>query len=694
MTKLTRGARSDTREGISNHPSRIVQLVFSILLFIVAFLPRVIQQVEIYSNWHIRGRLFIEAVFARQLEDTLLGPHPGVTTMWLAGLAQQVGSLFDPDFTDRTINQQVDIELIPIALVIALVIVLSYFLMAEVFDPLVAGVATLFLALDPYHISVSAGVHVDALLSVFLMVSALFLWVYTKNQLRRYLIWSGLFAGLALLTKAPALFLVPYLLLVLGVNSLAKWISFRNGRIELPDRNHYIKDAGHIAVAILIWLIPFVVIYFLLWPSLWVQPAKTLNTTFGLANYYIETAHERPVFFMGQPTVTDPGPLFYPLNMLFKTTAITLVGFLMSIPLLFNRKLENHKRLAILYGLFFIGFFAVMMSLGDKKVSRYALPALQFVILLAAVGFVYFSRWITKGRKNLYYLSLAVVIVIQAVISISRHPYYGTHYNYLLGGPNRILESNIISGQEKGEGLEISADYLNRLPLSQLLVVASNSPVSFMRYFDGKTVPITDDKVDYLLFSRSAVLRRDKENQWGALWDDYKDRQPKLVVEFDGVPYTWLFKTGPIISGADISHPVSAAFGEDVHLLGYDFEPAEAMPGETIQLTLYWEGSQETDADYTVFTHLLDPNGQLLAQRDSQPQGGMYPTYLWHQSERIQDVYTLTVDSQAPPGEYNFAIGMYTLETLQRLPITLPDGESVDDNRLLLPGPTVFKPES
>jgi hypothetical protein len=614
--------------------------------------------------------------------------------MWLVGLAQQVASLLDPDFTDRTMNRQVDVELIPIALVIALMIVLSYFLMAQVFDRQVAGVAALLLALDPYHISVSAGVHVDALLSVFLLVSTLFLWVFIKNHNWWDLVWSGLFAGLALLTKAPALFLVPYLLLVLGVSWLVKWIPSRNRQKGIKDRQGLMKDAGKIAIAPIIWLAAFAMIYFLLWPSMWVQPTETLKLTFGLANYYLETAHESPVYFMDQPISTDPGPLFYPFNMAVKTTAVTLIGFLMSIPLLFNWKLQQFKRLAILFGLVFIVFFVVMMTLGDKKVSRYALPALQFIILLAGVGLVYFFRWITKGRKHLLNLSLAAVVILQAVISISRHPYYGTHYNYLLGGPKRILESNIISGQEKGEGLEISADYLNSLPFSQLLVVGAHSPVSFMRYFDGKTVPITDEEVDYLLFSRSAVLRRGKEEQWGGLWNDYKDRQPKLVVEFDGVPYTWLFKVSPIINDEDINHPVLADFAEDVRLLGYDFEPAEALPGDDVRLTLYWQALQPPKGDFTVFTHLLDPDGQLQAQQDSQPQGGMYPTYLWQNSERIEDVYTLTVDPQAPPGEYNFAVGMYTLESLQRLQLTTPDGVSNADNRLLLKGPDIIHPES
>ena len=95
-----------------------------------------------------------------------------------------------------------------------------------------------------------------------------------------------------------------------------------------------------------------------------------------------------------------------------------------------------------------------------------------------------------------------------------------------------------------------------------------------------------------------------------------------------------------------------------------------------------------------MFTHLLDPSGELRGQQDNQPQGGMYPTYLWDQGERIQDILELKIDPDAPPGQYDLAIGMYTLENLERVPITDQHGEIAPDNRLLIPGVVVKLPDS
>jgi hypothetical protein len=97
--------------------------------------------------------------------------------------------------------------------------------------------------------------------------------------------------------------------------------------------------------------------------------------------------------------------------------------------------------------------------------------------------------------------------LVQAAISLARYPNFGTHYNYLLGGSKTILESQVIAGQEKIEGLEIAANYLNFLPLSPLLVVGARDSGSLVRYFNGKTNKISDENTDYLLFTRNAMLR-------------------------------------------------------------------------------------------------------------------------------------------------------------------------------------------
>ncbi len=77
---------------------------------------------------------------------------------------------------------------------------------------------------------------------------------------------------------------------------------------------------------------------------------------------------------------------------------------------------------------------------------------------------------------------------------------------------------------------------------------------------------------------------------------------------------------------------------------------------DTIHLTITWSAARTPDADLSVFTHLLDADGKLIAQADSStPVYGWYPTSRWSAGEIIYDNYVLP----RLPGSARLAFGMY-----------------------------------
>jgi hypothetical protein len=116
--------------------------------------------------------------------------------------------------------------------------------------------------------------------------------------------------------------------------------------------------------------------------------------------------------------------------------------------------------------------------------------------------------------------------------------------------------------------------------------------------------------------------------------------------------------------------------GEKMALMGHDGVPDVVEPGQDIHLTLYWQALTGIAEDYTVFIHLLDEEGQIIAQHDSQPLLGFYPTSFWEQDEVVRDEYDIHVDSSTAPGEYELVAGMYLLSTGDRLPI-LDEGSQI-----------------
>jgi 4-amino-4-deoxy-L-arabinose transferase-like glycosyltransferase len=120
--------------------------------------------------------------------------------------------------------------------------------------------------------------------------------------------------------------------------------------------------------------------------------------------------------------------------------------------------------------------------------------------------------------------------------------------------------------------------------------------------------------------------------------------------------------------------------GQSLTLVGYDLS---AAPSE---VTLYWQAVEPVAVDYTVFVHLLDSVGQQVAQADGQPQADEYPTSWWSSGEVVADHHVLPPDAIAglPAGEYTFSIGLYSLETGVRLPVSM-DGAPHGDQIILGP---------
>jgi hypothetical protein len=134
-----------------------------------------------------------------------------------------------------------------------------------------------------------------------------------------------------------------------------------------------------------------------------------------------------------------------------------------------------------------------------------------------------------------------------------------------------------------------------------------------------------------------------------------------------------------------VQHPLRANLDDRVELLGYALSSSEVESGGILRLTLYWLAKGEMAIDYTVFTHLIDAEGRIWGQKDSQPLGGLFPTTCWAEGGVICDEYEMLVQPDAPPGEYALEVGMYELGTMQRLPAYDENGKRLPEDRVLLP---------
>jgi len=138
--------------------------------------------------------------------------------------------------------------------------------------------------------------------------------------------------------------------------------------------------------------------------------------------------------------------------------------------------------------------------------------------------------------------------------------------------------------------------------------------------------------------------------------------------------------------------PINAHFDSKVELAGYRLTTDVASPqsgilttapNTALRLTLYWRVLAPMETSYTIFTHLLDANGQLWAQKDNPPVRGSYPTTKWRVGETIVDKYDIVIPPDVPVGQYELEVGLYDATTGQRLPLLDKTGQRQDERVLL-----------
>jgi hypothetical protein len=101
----------------------------------------------------------------------------------------------------------------------------------------------------------------------------------------------------------------------------------------------------------------------------------------------------------------------------------------------------------------------------------------------------------------------------------------------------------------------------------------------------------------------------------------------------------WL-QTVPLPTEGPI-HSISYHFGETVRLAGYQVGESEGQ----LVVTLYWQPTVVTDEQATVFVHLLDDSGNIVAQHDGPPVSGTYPLTAWQVGTIIADQHRLQLST-------------------------------------------------
>ncbi len=179
------------------------------------------------------------------------------------------------------------------------------------------------------------------------------------------------------------------------------------------------------------------------------------------------------------------------------------------------------------------------------------------------------------------------------------------------------------------------------LPLAQgIQPIGYQLSIALLDAATGQPLPLQDSpgqSAEAVLLPSGGLLKLPPVKQMAQVMDDYPQLQPVGVV-----------------------------FGDAVEL---SLQTVEVVDGALL-LTLVWQVLEPLPADYTLFLHILNPDGSLALSGDGQPTEGVYPTSFWEPGELIVDQHTIPLD--LPPGKYDVQVGLYQLGSGQRLPVSGP----------------------
>ncbi|MFQ5614303.1 MAG: ArnT family glycosyltransferase [Anaerolineae bacterium] len=570
------------KKSIENPPP--AEVVVSLGLFVLALIPRALALQRFVTadeaKWVYRSAQFLAAFLGGDWAGTSVNLTPAVTTTWLGslGLAAYY-ALHQADLGSSLSSWlaslppfRVDLEVLaatrwPVVLLTSGSVVVTYRLARRLFGPTIALIGAIFIALDPHALGLSRVLGHDAPVTVFTTWALLALLIAVgrepgwhspvREPSLRWWAASGACAGLAFLSKAPALFLIPFALLLALVDA---W------RHQSPLR----PRLQHLAL----WGAAAWLVFVAIWPAAWVDPVgrplAVANNAFLSATDEDEAAEE--TFW----EVPDLGPGYYLVHGAFKLSPLVLVGLALFI--FVDRKFGERKSSSqspnLLSLIVFALLFAAFISLSDKRSPRYILPAFPALALVAAAGW---SRLAKQPRPRAV---IWLILALSLATALPYAPYYFTYFNPLLGGP---MTAPRLVKLGWGEGLDQVGRWLDARPSAGTSRAGSYYASALAPFYRGDLSDPTATGLDYVVLYR-------KQRQGGApspAFVRYYEAQGALhTVRLNGIDYAQVF-AGPALQPALAAQP---AFGPGIlpKPLGYRPLTPYLPIGEAATVEVLW----------------------------------------------------------------------------------------------------------
>ena len=520
--------------------------------------------------------------------------------------------------------------------------------------------ATLFAlilsALSPMLIYYAQEAKGYSLITTFCLLIFL-LWhqlLQNRNDVGKW--WQWVLLGLFILPAVGSHYISSFLLFYLNLWTV--WKCRHNWTRQ--------KAAGFLArlwgvqLLVILLFVPFVLTTY---GNVSAQISNDTGKIINLDGAFSFFAYHFAVFMVGPFGVAPEGcnPQMYDLRCTFTPTTAWLPGLILATLTIAGTIVairKKHRQAVDLVGLIIIPLFLgyLLNSFHQFFFPRFLLYLVPFVLLLAGIGL--------QTLNHIWRWSWLVGL---ALFLIATQPGLWRYYHHSTGnaGEWRPITQTIKSIARDGDALVYAWAW-----------VPGYVEADVDNQFDYELAHYTPDSRPVEL----AQLLKTYERVW--LLDylsnpyDTTNANARWLLENSALAHNYSYETGHMslfVSPSAVLNPATADTQQATFENGYrlQFAPlkAQATPNQPIAVELIWHANTPSEQSLTVFLHLLDQHGQLVAQRDSYVQNGLRP-FDSNWDAPVTEWRGLLLPSELAEGVFSVYIGLYAAENGQRVRLT------------------------
>jgi hypothetical protein len=322
----------------------------------------------------------------------------------------------------------------------------------------------------------------------------------------------------------------------------------------------------------------------------------------------------------------------------------------------------------------FFLFLPPKLDTGWDWFSHYLLPAVAALCLLAGIGLAW--GWQQLNTKQPIVSGAILILCLLAVVTLpglirdlnyvtreTRYPLSGFAQEEAIGqalvlvtpedSPVLVFGNSIfylLAGRPPASRFY---QYPGYLPTSRLAAESDEALVSALQDPATTAVLITNRKAGQLTEAIQWALAK----YWA----------PVVTLPYNYQGDTTLFL--PKSERTESANELARFDAQNAEIILHNLVPRPLSPS-TYLIELEWSATAPVDEDYTVFVHLVGSDGALVTQHDSMPVLNTRPTTSWEPGDLVSDRHWLALPPNSPAGDYTIIVGLYKLETLQRLSLS------------------------